>query len=181
MTQMTISQAIREVANLKGKIKDWTSRMQDAVFFLDENPAAFQFSQVREARNQCVERMVALSTAISVANATTVIDFQGKKIPLALAIRTLSEIKGLIDHVKTLPVRNQEKGVDVEKDYEYGEDGRRHPTRTEKPWTCTLPTAKKVELIDQLQARFNKLNDVVEATNGKTLIGEVVGLSDASL
>lgn len=181
MTQMTISQAIREVANLKGKIKDWTSRMQDAVFFLDENPAAFQLHQVREERNQCVERMVALSTAISVANATTTIEWQGKKIPLALAVRTLSEIKGLIDHVKMLPVRNQDKGVDVEKDYEYGEDGRRHQTKNEKPWTCALPTAKKAELTDQLQARFNKLNDAVEAANGKTLIGEVVGLSDASL
>ncbi len=44
-----------------------------------------------------------------------------------------------------------------------------------------LPTAKKAQLADELQDRLNKRNDVVETTNGKTLIGEVVGLSDASL
>lgn len=177
---MTISQALREVSDLKGKIKDWDERLQDAVFAFNDAPAAFDLRQVRENRNQLVERMVALSTAIAAANAATTIEWQDKRIPLALAVRTLNELKGLIAKVKALSVRNQDKGADVEKDYDY-EDGKRVQTKTEKPWTCMLPTAKKAQLADELQDRFNKLNDVVETTNGKTLIGEVVGLSDASL
>lgn len=178
---MTISQALREIADLKGKIKDWTDRLQDAVFFFNEDPAAFQLSQVRESRNALVERMVALSTAVAVANATATIDWQGKRVPLALAVRTLSELKGVIAHVKGLSVRNAESGIDVDKDWDYDDNGKRFLNKTEKPWSCGLPTAKKAELVEQLQDRYNKLNDAVETANGKTPIGEVVGLSDASL
>lgn len=181
MAQMTIAEALREAADIKGKIDDWSKRFAPAVFFFVEDPPAFEFSNVRESTNTLVKRLVELQTAIAMANAATTLEWQGRTIPLALAVRTLSELKGARKKVEDLVVRNTAVGTDRGQEADYDDEGKRFIKKTERPWKCELTTAKQAELLDSLQEKFNKLNNAVETTNHKTLITAVVGLSDADV
>jgi len=181
MTQMTIAEALREVADVKGKIDDWSKRFGPAVFWYEEDPPAFEFANVRESMNMLVKRLVELQTAIAMANAATTLEWQGKTIPLALAVRTLSELKGAKKKVEILVVRNAEAGTEAQQEMDYDDEGKRFVKKTQRPWKCALPTAKQAALLDSLQEKFNKLNNAVETVNHKTLITDVVGLSDAAV
>lgn len=181
MEQMTLAQALREVASIKGKIDDWKDRMQPAVFFTDDDPPAFEFTASRAAMNELVKRMIELQTSIAIANATTMMEWQDRSIPLSLAVRTLAELKGSIKRTEDLMVRNTKSGADKKSEVDYDEDGKRFTRKSERPWMCALTTAEKSKLVDDLKSRFSKLNDAVETVNHKTLIAEVSGLSDASV
>ena len=181
MTQMTIAEALREVADVKGKIDDWSKRLAPAVVWYEEDPPAFEFASIRETMNVLVLRLVELQTAIAIANATTTLEWQGRTIPLALAIRTLSEIKGARKKVEDLAVRNMDVGTADKQEIDYDDVGKRFVKKTKRPWKCMLTTAKQAALLDSLQEKFIKLNNAVETVNHKTLITVVVGLSDAAV
>ena len=181
MTQMTIAEALREVADVKGKIDDWSKRLAPAVVWYEEDPPAFEFASICETMNVLVLRLVELQTAIAIANATTTLEWQGKTIPLALAIRTLSEIKGARKKIEDLAVRNMDAGAEDKQDIDYDDEGKRFVKKTKRPWKCMLTTAKQATLLDSLQEKFIKLNNAVETVNHKTLITTVVGLPDAAV
>src|SRR5271166_932621 len=110
-------------------------------------------------------KMLKLQTAIAQANAKTIIDWDSKNIPLALAVRTLRELAAEIDWVKKLPVKAQDKTVETEREH----DGEKW-VNIAKQFTCHLPEAKRADMAAELQDRFDKLNDIVETTNHKTAI-----------
>ena len=181
MEQMTVAQALREVAQIKGKIDEWSKRLEPAIFWFESDPPAFAFEAAREAMNNAVKRMVELQTAIAVANAGTSLDWSGRKIPLALAVRTLTELKGAIKRIDDLTVRNTDSGVETQQEVDYDDEGKRFVKKNLRSWKCALTATQKAALLEALREKFFKLNDAVETLNHKTLIVEVAGLSDASM
>jgi len=165
MPDMTISQALRRIKKLKGQLGEHRARAQTAVTHLIDQEPAYLFVTSREQATGVLEELLKLQTATAIANAKTAIEWEGKSVPLALAVRTLRELAAEIDWVKKLPVKAQDKTVEHERDH----DGEKW-VNTAKQFICHLPEAKRAELASELQERFDKLNDIVETTNHKTLV-----------
>ena len=162
----TISQALRRIKKIKGQIGEHRANAGNSVTHLAEQQPAYQFGASTEKASVLVDEMLRLQTAVAIANATTSIEVDGKKIVLALAVRTLRELTSEIAWTKGLAVKAQEKVVEHEMEF----DGTRH-VNAPKTYLCLLPEAKRAARVTELQDRFDRLNDIVETANHKTLIG----------
>ena len=164
MAEQTISQALRRIKKIKGQLAEHRTHAEAAVTHLAAHKPAFAFGATRELANAAVTELLALQTAVAVANATTLIEVDGRKVPLAFAVRALREMTSEIAWLRGLNVRTQETTVEQERSYlDDGKIG-----LVSKEWTCHLPEAKRVELANAAQDRFDKLNDLVETVNHKT-------------
>ncbi len=163
MSDLTISQALRRIKKIKGQLSEYRSRAQSSVTHLADQTPAFSFEVETSVAAKAVNEMLRLQTAVAVANATTTVEVDGHKVPLAFVVRQLRELTGEIAWLKTLPVKAQDKVVESEIDY----TGER-PVTVPKTYTCHLPEAKRAALVESRQALFDRLNDLVETTNHKT-------------
>jgi len=160
---LTISQALRRIKKLKGQLGEHQARAQASVTHLVEHVPAFIFSTQIEKMDVVRTELLDLETAVARANAATVLEWDGKKIALALATRTLAELKSQIAWFKALSVKAQAETS--EEDYDYTAGGN---VKVTKKFICHLPELKKAEKVTELQDRFDKLNDLVETTNHRT-------------
>lgn len=165
-TTLTISQGLRAVKKLKGQLASFQTRMTESVAHKSSEEPAFNFVELIDSANKIRLELIDLETRIAVANATTNIDMDGKPVSLIKAVRQLSEYKSQITFYRSLPSKAQAKTISDETDW--GEDGKRHRVSIE--WTCHLPEANKISVIDSFQDRFDRLNDLVEQKNHITLI-----------
>jgi len=163
---MTISQGLRRISKLKGQLSELQNRASAAVTHLADQEPAFAFSASMEQIAKVRTELLALQTAVAIANATTTIVWDGNGMTLALARRTLDELRGEIAWLQKLPVKAHEKNVVATRDH----DGEKYITVTQT-FTCHLPEAKRADRVQALQDRFDKLNDIVETTNHKTTLG----------
>jgi hypothetical protein len=169
MTEMTISQALRRMKKLKGQIAEHLDRATRAVSYAEKSPPAFDFAKCMEAAGAVRAELVALDAAVAVANATTELEFDGARMPLVQAVKTLQELKGQITWVKALPVQAQAEIVVETTEYAEVNGDYKH-VRVEKKHMCALPEAKRAELTASLQDRFDRLNDAVETKNHRAAI-----------
>jgi len=168
---MTISQAIRKVKDLKGKMAKHQSYAATSVLYAVKEPPAYAFKSELETIETLGKELLKLQTAIAVANATTSVDWNGQKVRLAWCVRRLEEIKGKIAWYEGLSVYAQsESSVDSWDYHDVGDKMER--VKTEKKMKCDLPQAERDKITASLQDEFNKLNDVVETTNHRTSVGE---------
>jgi hypothetical protein len=161
----TISQALRRVKKLKGELASHLDRARVAVTHRAEQVPAFAFSNCIELAAKARGEMLHLQTDIAVANSKNTVDWEGKPMSLALAARTLAELRGEIAWVKALPVKAQGSTTESEQEYVGGQ----YVTVT-KTFTCHLPEADQAALVERLQGKFDALNDLVETANHKTTI-----------
>lgn len=170
MNEMTISQAIRKVKDLKGRIAKHQGYAASSVHYEVKNPPAYDFAaELRTVETMNVE-LLKLQTAIAVANATTSVEWNGGKVKLTWAIKRLEEIKGSIKWYETLGVTSQTDSVTESWEYQNDASGTLQRVRIEKPIKCDLPEAKRNETVQKLQDEFNRLNDVVETINHRTSV-----------
>ncbi len=166
MSDMTISQALRQVMKFKGDLAERLQRAQSNVSYKEETKPAFDFKQSMEQAEILREKLVGLQTRIAITNAQTRIEFEGKPMALAHAVRTLEELKSRIAWVKGLPVRAQAETK--EDDWDYDDEGKRR--RVQVRWKCELPESARASLSEKLQDQFDRLNDVVEKVNHSTVL-----------
>jgi hypothetical protein len=173
MARMTVSQGLRAVADLKGRIKKHKEHAQGAVTWDAENIPAFMFSTELEGAEKARDEMLRLQTAIAVANATTEIEWQGKKVLVAWAVRQLEEIKGQLKWLDELePLALDQPEVTTNVTQERYADGRYVSVNVISKRVCALPKAKRFAAHQAMQEEFNRLNDVVEASNHQTVLKE---------
>jgi hypothetical protein len=163
MSEMTISQALRQSKKIKGQLAKLQSRASAAVSYQKTQLPAFNFGVCLEEHLVASGQLVELGTRIELTNAATRIDWEGKKISLSQAIRILNDLKSKIAWLGTLPVRTQEITSEQEVAYLAGQH-----TTVSIEWKCELPEAARVKLVDETQAKFDRLNDIVETANGRT-------------
>lgn len=166
MSEMTISQALRQIKKVKGQLSESLSRAQANVSHKESAVPAFQFSVCMGKADGARRQLVDLEARIAVTNATTKIVHGDQTMTLVRAVRRLQELKAQIAWLRGLSVRSQ--GRTVEKELEYGGvDGHRN---VDVPWTCYLPEAEKAEQVDAAQQEFDALNDAVERANHATAL-----------
>lgn len=167
MSEMTLSQALRQVKKLKGELKDKLERAKAGVSYKESSPPAFQFGRSVEQAEAASEKLVALQTRIAVTNALTKVDGVGDgQRPLAWAVRQLEELKSRIAWFKELPVRAHKDTK--EEEWDFDDDHKR--IRAQISWKCELPEADRASLTEKLQGEFDRLNDAVEKANHATVL-----------
>lgn len=163
--EMTIAQALRRIKDIKGRVAKHSLNAQQSVTYENQNPPAFDFATEWEKATLLVSEMIDLQTRIAVANARTMVSWEGRQVPLVWCTKRLAEIKGAIAWHEGLIVRAHEKTTEESYDWAPGAAGR---VRVAKEFTCRLPEARRAEVIRALQDKFNDLNDQVEKTNHRT-------------
>jgi hypothetical protein len=163
MSDLTISQALRNVARLKGKMVEYTARANGAVTYRADTRPAFAFGAMVEKMSVVRSELIQLETRIAVTNATVRIDVKGAKITLVQAIKQLQEYKGELAWLKGL--NSKPATTTNESEVVYANGG--HATQSYAV-TCDLPEAQRVDRMDEVQASFDALNDLVEKKNHET-------------
>ena len=163
---LTISQALRRTKKLKGRMGELTARASASVSYLPSAKPAFDFKATRAEVEKVREELIALESSVAKANATTSIDFDGKSMTLAVAIRRLQECKAEIAWLTQLALRSgterhREMGFDQE-------TGRNNFAYVEVVYVSDLTEVERVGELDKLRDRFERLNDLVETANHRT-------------
>ena len=169
MSDLSISQALRKVRDIKGRLAKHQANAQPSVLYLVKDQPAYNFRSELESVDSLGKELLKLQTAITVANAKTTFDWNGQKVLLTWAVKRLEEIKGRIKWFNDLVVSAQADRTD--ETWEYTEiNGRTERVKTERKWKCELPEADRAKHVQDLQDEFNRLNDQVETINHRTSI-----------
>jgi hypothetical protein len=171
MSKMNVSQALRAVSELKNRVKKHREHAQASVTHDTLTQPAFDFDEEMRGSLAATERLLALQTAIALANATAKVWWRGKTISVAHAVRQLEEWKGqlkwldeiegsLLDRAEVTSIRYETR--EVNGDYK--------SVSVPVVNVCKLPKAERYKLHETLQADFRELNDIVETSNHVTPI-----------
>lgn len=166
VSNLTIAQALRLVKKLKGKLAELSSRASASVSYVKDKEPAFRFEATRGELKLVREKLIQVEAAVAVANATTTIDQNGVIMTLAEAIRNLQELKADMAWLQKLNLRSG-KEVTHERDY-HPETGRLITDKVETEYISDLTEVERAKELDELQDRFDKLNDLVETANHRT-------------
>lgn len=165
MSEQTISQALRQVKKLKGRLAEATARASAGVSHRVDQKPAFTFNQSLEQANKLRADLISLIAQIRVTNAMTTIEHNGKKLTLTEAVAKLEDLKGEIAWFKGLPVKAQESTTETDWTYEGGQR-----SQVTVSWECHFPEAKRAAEVERLQDIFDRLNDAVERANHVTVL-----------
>lgn len=166
MSEQTISQALRQVKKLKGRLAEVTGRASAAVSHQVGQKPAFTWVASLEQANKLRADLIALVSQIRVTNALTTFEHGGRKWTLTEAVAKLEDLKGEIAWFKGLPVKAQEQVNETE--WGYGDNGQR--AQITVSWECHYPEAKRAFEVERLQDIFDRLNDAVERANHVTVL-----------
>lgn len=163
---MTISQALRRIKKLKGKMAELTARGASCVSYAKGEEPKFDFIVTRAEINTVREELVTLEAAVARANATRTIDLDGTTMTIAEAVRRLQELKAEMAWLASLSLRDDTQRVP---EHVWDEEKGRQVTKYRDVVHVTALTeqARVVEL-DALRDRFERCNDAVESANHTT-------------
>jgi hypothetical protein len=166
--KMTIAQALRRIKKLKGQIAEHTQRAVAGVSYDVTKVPSFRYAEAVEAMFAIQDEVVALESRVAVANATGTIVEGNKELSLALAIRTLQELKGRIAFLKGLNLRNETVQTRTN---DWDDVEMKHINRvSETTFKSDLSEKDRDQQVKALQDRFEVLNNAVEDANHATTV-----------
>ena len=166
--KMTIAQALRRIKKLKGQIAENEQRAKAGVTYDVTKVPAFRFQEAADKMFATQDEMVALEARVAVANATAMVVDGSQTISMALAIRTLQELKGRIAFLKGLHLRNE---TVKDRQSEWDDTEMKHINRvTETVYVSDLTEQARDSTIRTLQDRFETLNNAVEDANHTVVV-----------
>ncbi len=168
--ELTISQALRKIKDLKGKIARHSQNATASVTHKTKDAPAYAFGAEWEKATILVDEMLDLQTCVAIANAKSTIDYEGKTRTLVWATKKLAEIKGAITWHSGLNVRAQEKTTEEELEWVHKPGLGSEHVRVSVEFTCHLPEAERSARIQALETKFVELNDLVETMNHCTAV-----------
>jgi hypothetical protein len=183
-TTMTIGQALRKIKNIKGEIKIAENlALANIVYLENERPKA-TFSSEWQRRGSLVDQLIKLQATIAESNALTQLEITpGVLVSRACLLRMLEEIKGTLAIYEKVPtsrvlfpehsntrILTKEVHEDI-----FDAQGKYTGQRViEKEYTqthiCELTSEELRENIRQLKNSFERLNNLLEESNHKTVI-----------
>lgn len=169
MSNTTISQALRVIARLKGRMATLSRRADNSVSREVGKQPHFSFAETRKQIGETREQLILLESAVAIANANTVIEVEGRRMTIAEAIRRTQEIKAEIAWLSGLQIK---EGVEhVNAGFGWDEVSHRQiPQVREVTYVTDLPEPERVAEVEALTERFDRINDVVETANHVTPI-----------
>lgn len=165
---MTISQALRRVKRLKGRYSELSQRATGSVSYEQGKKPVFDFAATRGEMAKVREELVVLEAAIAVGNAEAIVEYAGKHMTLAEAIRRLQEFKTELAWLARLELRS---GTEVGREIDYDESiGRNVPRRIETTYISDLSEIDRANEVERLREQFEELNDLVESANRQSKV-----------
>jgi hypothetical protein len=164
----TVSDALRRGATLKGLIGEHRKRAAASVVYTDPAKPAFEFEPTAAKANRARDELVRLQAAVQLANSKVEIEWKGKKISVALAVRIREECKSEIKWYRELEGHCLAQETLKADEFSYDDDGKR--VRVEKTQHCVLIESKRADMVDRLQGEHDELNALIEKSNGHTEI-----------
>ncbi len=166
MSQPTVSQTLRRVKKLKGRMAELQARAASVVHYETTKKPDFDFDALRKDLAKVRDELVGLKGAIDVANATAKVKFGDRDIPVAEAVTRLQELKAELAWLPTLHLRY---GVESQAETDYDEATGRPVRRTrEVTYVSGLTEPQRVAELERLRDCFDRLNDAVERSNHVT-------------
>ncbi len=166
MPNLTISQGLRRIKKIKGRVAELKGRASMSVSYETSKKPVFDFKATRDELAKAKEELIRLEAAVAVANATARITFEERDMFLAEAVRRLQELK---DDISWLPQLHVREGAEQSQDNEWDEERGRHVRiAREVIWATELKEIDRVHEIESLRDRFERLNDLVEQANHRT-------------
>ena len=157
-TQMTIARALKAANRTEGNLNTVSKRAEQNVSWQADREQEFNFDQLMTQRQELVDELLGLRSAIDLANATTTIEFEGQQMALARAIRLVLELAGQISFYQKLNLvygeQRQSTGRHLPQTYE--------PEMETVEFASALREPERVSKIDQLQQRLDELNKAIK-------------------
>jgi hypothetical protein len=168
---MNINQALRRMKILKGRVAQWEQRARVSNVVGEGETPTYKFDECVEERQKALADLLGLGAAVAETNAKTTVNYQGKDISLAAAIRQLENIKGEIAWLKLIPALPKTEVKSVQQKREWDAKERTHTYRdVEYTQKCTMDERAKERRLDELQENFDELNSLVEGANHATSV-----------
>jgi len=168
MEKLTVSQGLRRAKKLKGLLAEAQTRAEQSSCWAAGKKPVFSFEAERESRAKHQQEIVRIESAIAVANATNSVEFEGRTIRLAEAIRTLQEFKA---DLAWLPRLQLKTGVEETSEYDYDEATGRNVRKPKSvTYEAALTEPARIADVQKLRDRFEALNDALETANHRTLL-----------
>lgn len=166
MSKMSISQGLRRIKKLKGRMGELNARAAGSVSYEKGKPPAFAFQATRDELVTIREELVTLEASVARANAVTEIECDGKRLTLAEAVRRLQECKAEMTWLASLHLRT---GVEQQREHVYDEQsGRSQVVKIDREYVAELTEVERAAELETLRGRFERLNDAVETANHLT-------------
>jgi len=165
---LTVSQSLRRIKSLKGKLAELTQRATATVSYEEKAKPAFDFKVTRVELAGAREQLVTLEAAVAKANAITTVQHDGRVMTLAEVIRRLQEFKSEMSWLSQLTLR---EGTSVSYENDYDENtGRSIRRKVDTVFVSDLKETERVAELQKLRDAFEGLNDAVESANHRTMV-----------
>jgi uncharacterized small protein (DUF1192 family) len=166
--KMTIAQALRRIKKLKGLIAENEQRAKAGVSYDVTKVPAFRFRESLDKMFALQDEMVALEARVAIANATATVQDGDRVVSMALAVRSIQELKGRIALLKGLHLRNE---TVKDRQTEWDDNESKHITRvSETVYMSDLTEQDRDSQIKSLQDHFEVLNNAIENVNHEVMV-----------
>jgi len=164
----TVSQALRRIKELKGKVALVSRRMAESVCWVEPgNKPTYVFSALDEERDALVVELVVLKGRLAKTNTNTNIVADGKTMSIQTAVFAMAELKAEREMLGGLRIVEGEF-----KDHVDGYDEKGRPIYETKKHVAALGLLKRDEAVAALEKRITEINEVVEDANHRTALLE---------
>ena len=168
VVMMTLAEALRRADLLKGRFGEDRTRAIQVFTWRDDRKPDFDFAALIASADAAREELVALKTAIAIANATTEVEWEGRERPLIELIQRQGEMRGDIAYFETA-LKHGRRDTEFEQEIA-GEEpsGRILYKKVPHVWAAAVSEPERVAKIRAMQDRLQKLTNVINAANGAT-------------
>ena len=160
---MNISQSLRRVAFLKGEYHRLAEKLPDSITFREGNEPSFRFEELWNDMETISRELQDLRARIAFANATTMVEVDGRDRTLISLINELRELKAYMAVLqKIIPKTRTHSRREATEWNSY--------TKTEKQFVVICDYTERQADADYRAARqrFAKINAALEAANQST-------------
>jgi len=180
MRNITVSQAIRELAIAKSEFNTWSERFGASNVYVENSKPSYELIECVQKLNDIRSKIINLKSAIAISNANTkvainvpikVIDFtvkdsESKIVSTIVLINTLSELKNYLSMLESL--RTCDQAITEVKQLGFSETGERVSITTKT--ISTMTRRQRDDLVEEIKNDFNILNSLLETSNFTTFI-----------
>ena len=164
-TPTSLADVLRQATDTKGKIKDLSVRAAGCIAQAEGTTPDFDFNEVNAERKAEIERLVYLNTVLARNNAVTTIEWKGRRIIVAEAIRRKAELSGEIKFLEGLTLRSGPTKVPT------GEYNERHqPVYEAQVWKSAITEPARVKQVAVLKADCSALDRAIQTSNHVTVV-----------
>jgi hypothetical protein len=159
---LTLNAALRRASTLKGEVKMLSERLGGTVSFPVADPPAYSFEETLNKLADTSGELMELQAGIQTANASLMIDWQGKSVSGTWAIRRLQELKSLITIMRGLDCRPRKDFTSTDSQWCNKSD---EYIRVPVDNHCSFTTRQRDEAVSRMQGEFDELNALLESAN----------------